>query len=502
MPPDSGKLDVPPVVASAQVAGVGGAQADGAVALPPLGMAARRLRVPALRVSAHPIVGRLALGWLLVGGFAVAAFARSGPTVLVPKSGTVFPPWEAGPLSLSLGGLTHNWQTVDLGFSVMLIAMAGAYLLAVVSVRTLPVRAIIACILLLHVFFLMGPPMQLSDLFNYLGYARLGGLHHLNPYTHVIGQEIHDPIYRFTSWHNLHSPYGPLFTAVTYPLGLLSLPLAYWILKTATVLASLAFIALVWRCAQRLGRDPRFAVVFVALNPIYVIYAIGGFHNDLILLVPSMGAILLLLEGRYRAAGAVLMLAVAIKLSAVLLLPFLVLAARTPTARKQVIVGSVLGALPLAALSVALFGFSIPNLQDQTTLLTSFSIPNIFGLLIGVGGGTPVLLRAGNVALVVTIALLLRRRHDWLAQAGWGTLALIASLAWLVPWYVVWLLPLAALGTSLRLRRAALVLTVYLVFAFAPTTKMVLQSKGIYLLNSPAGQASLALQNKLSTQPQ
>jgi hypothetical protein len=490
------------MLASGQVAGAGAAQADGAVALPRLGMAGRRLRLPRLRVSAHPIVGRLALGWLLVGGFAVAAFARSGPTVLVPESGQVFPPWEAGPLSLSFGHLTHNWQTLDLGFSLMLIAMAGAYLLLVASVRTLSVRAIVACIVLLHLIFLMGPPLQLSDLFNYLGYARLGGLHHLNPYTHVIGQEIHDPVYRFTSWHNLHSPYGPLFTAASYPLGLLSLPLAYWILKTTTILASLAFIALVWRCAERLGRDPRFALVFVALNPIYVIYAIGGFHNDLIMLVPSMGAIVLLLGRRYRAAGAVLMLAVAIKFSAILLLPFLLVAVRAPKARKQVVIGSVLGALPLAALSVALFGFSIPNLQDQSTLLTDVSIPNIFGLLIGLGGGAPALLRAGSVALVVTIALLLRRRHDWLAQAGWGTLALIASLAWLVPWYVVWLLPLAALGTSLRLRRAALVLTVYLVFAFAPRTEMVLKSKGIYLLGSNAGQASLALQNKLSNPPQ
>jgi Glycosyltransferase family 87 len=502
MPQDSGRLDVQPVLASGQVAGAGAAQADGAVALPRLGVAGRRLRLPRLRVDAHPIFARLALGSLVLGSLAVVAFARSGPTVLVPESSQVLPPWEAGPLHLLLGRLPHDVQTLTVGFSYMLVAMLVAYLVLVAAVRTLTMRTILISVIALHVIFLMGPPLQLSDLFNYLGYARLGGLHHLNPYTHVIGQEIHDPIYRFTSWHNLHSPYGPLFTAATYPLALLPLSLAYWILKTFTMLASLGFIALVWRCAQRLGRDPRYAVVFVALNPIYLIYAMGGFHNDLILLVPSMGAILLLLERRYRAAGSVLMLAVAIKFSAILLLPFLLVAARTPKARKQLGVGAVLGAVPLAALSVALFGLSIPNLQDQSTLLTNVSIPNILGLLIGVGGGAPALLRAGNVALVVTIALLLRRRHDWLAQAGWGTLALIASLAWLVPWYVVWLLPLAALGTSLRLRRAALVLTVYLVIAFAPLTNQILESKGIYLLGSHVGQASQTLQNKLSNPPQ
>ena len=71
--------------------------------------------------------------------------------------------------------------------------------------------------MVLHVILLMSPPLQLTDVFNYLGYARLGGLHHLNPYTHVIRQEFFDPIYRFSTWHNLRSPYGPLFTALTLP---------------------------------------------------------------------------------------------------------------------------------------------------------------------------------------------------------------------------------------------------------------------------------------------
>ncbi len=501
MPQDAGKFETPLTLATAPVAGAGAGQSDGALALPALVASTRRLRLPRLRVSARPIYGRLALGCLLVGSVAVVLFARSGPSILVPRSGLNLPAWEAGPLHMLLGRFPHDPRILSFGFSFVVIAMLLAYLVLIASVRTLSTRTIVIGVVALHVIILMSPPLQLSDLFNYIGYARLGALHQLNPYTHVIGQELHDPVYRFTSWHNLHSPYGPLFTAATYPLAFLPLPVAYWILKVVTMLGSLAFIGLVWQCARRLGRDPRFAVVFVALNPIYLIYAMAGFHNDFFTLVPSVGAILLLLGRRYRAAGAVLMLAVAVKFSAILLLPFLMVAARTRPARKQLIVGSVLGALPLAALSVALFGFSIPNLQDQSTLLTDFSIPNVFGLLIGVGGGAPALLRAASVALVITIALLLRRKNDWIAQAGWGTLALIVSLAWLVPWYVVWLLPLAALGSSLRLRRASVVLTVYLVIAFAPMTGLILATEGINLMGSSVGQASHALQNKLASQP-
>ena len=34
-------------------------------------------------------------------------------------------------------------------------------------------------------------------------------------------------------------------------------------------------------------------LVLVALNPIYMMYAVGGFHNDFFMLVPSMAAIAL-----------------------------------------------------------------------------------------------------------------------------------------------------------------------------------------------------------------
>jgi alpha-1,6-mannosyltransferase len=314
---------------------------------------------------------------------------------------------------------------------------------------------------------------------------------------HVIGDERQDPIFALTTWYNLRSPYGPTFTLLTYSVSHLSLPLAYWLLKTATVLASLAFIALVWRCARQLGRDPRFAVLFVAANPIFLIYELGGFHNDVFMLVPAMAAISLLLDRRYGWAGAALMLAVSVKFTAVLLLPFLLLAAPSARPRVRLLVGAAVAAVPLAAASIAAFGFSIPNLSDQSTLLTDFSVPNLVGLLLGVGGGTGVLLLLASVAAVAVVAVLIWRRDDWLTGAGWSTLALLCSLAWLVPWYIVWVLPLAALGTSLRLRRATLAFTVFLMRSFIPATQLVMAQLKLSTMDGSASQASLARQQKL-----
>ncbi len=338
---DSSQLDGRAVLASAPVSGVGAGSTDGTVALPRLPLAAR-FNLSRPRVALHPLAGPIALLTLIVGALAVVVFATSGPTSLVPRSGQVFPQWEAGPLHGLFGSLPNNSKGLGIGFSIVLAVMLVAYFVALAAVRTLSMKMIVLCVVALHAILLLSPPLMLTDLFNYLGYARLGGLHHLNPYTHVIAQEIHDPIYRFATWYHLHSPYGPLFTAASYPVAWLPLGLAYWTLKLAAVLGSLIFIALVWKCAKLLGRDPRFAVLFVAANPVYLMYAIAGFHNDFFMLIPSTAAIALLLARRDRSAGAMVMVAVAVKFTAILLLPFLLVAARPSQRRKRVMVGAVL----------------------------------------------------------------------------------------------------------------------------------------------------------------
>jgi hypothetical protein len=497
---DSGQHDSAVVIASSPVAGAGAGTGETTVALPRFSPLGRRVALPRPRLVLSPVAGKIALASMIVGALAVLLFAAAGPSALVPRSDNVFPGWEAGPLHWVLSGLRVRDQAVSLGLSAVIVAMGFAYLIVLSTARMLSMRLIAACVVALHLILLLAPPLQLTDVFNYLGYARLGALHGLNPYTHVINAEVHDPIFRLATWHNLRSPYGPLFTALSYPVALLPLPVAYWVLKSLTVLLSLGFIALVAMCARQLRRDPRFVVAFVALNPVYLVYAIGGFHNDFLMLVPSTAAVLLLLARRDRAAGAVLMLAVAVKFTAILLLPFLLIAVPDSRRRLRICAGAALGAIPLVAMSLALFGFSLPNLQDQSTLLTDFSIPNLMGVAVGVGGGTATLIRAASVALVLTVVFLLRRRGDWISGAGWATLALVASLAWLVPWYVIWVLPLAALGSSVRLRRATLAMSAFLVIAFIPATGLFLAAHNINPMGGSAGQASWALQQKLAGQ--
>jgi hypothetical protein len=442
----------------------------------------------------------MALAALVAGAMLLVAFSSAGPSALVSHSLDVFPSWEAGPWHLLFNGLSTNSLTVTrYGFSILVVALMLAYFVVLAAARALSLRSIVICIVALHVILFLGPAIQSNDLFTYLGYSRLGGLHGFNPYTHVIAQEMYDPVFPFSGWRHLSSPYGPLFTAATYLVASAPLSVAFWVMKTATALASLGVLWLVYKCARVLGRDPRSALAFVGLNPVYFVWALGGFHNDFLMLLPSMAAILLVLKQRDRSAGAVLMLAVAIKFSTLLLLPFLLAGVWPNRERlKNILIGAVLAAIPLVALSVGLFGFSHPNLQYQTTLLNNFSVPNVVGDLLAAGGGAPWLLHLADAILVAVVLLLLfRAKGDWISRAGWATFALILTLAWLMPWYLIWLTPLAALGASDRLRKVTLGLTVYLVLCFVPITDIVLSQHGLDPMNTKIGQQSQTLQNIL-----
>jgi hypothetical protein len=140
---------------------------------------------------------------------------------------------------------------------------------------------------------------------------------------------------------------------------------------------------------------------------------------------------------------------------------------------------------------VAAFGLALPNAAEQSTIVTPFSVVNLTGIGLGLGGTTSALQVVSKVALIAvtaTLGLLAARRGrpDWLSGAGWATLTLLCCMSWLMPWYIIWALPLAALGTSSRLRRAALVFTTFAAISFLPMTGAVLADLHIHMMQGRA----------------
>ncbi len=421
------------------------------------------LRLPA--AAAAPI-GAAALAGLLAAAALLAVGGSAERRIwFVPSSGRGgMPDWLAGPfhgLGLVLQPPTG---------ALMLVAMFACYLVALACARSgaIPARLAIAAVVAVHVVFLLAPPLFSADVFGYVDYARLAVLHGLDPYTHGAVAAAHDPVVRFVRWHDVATPYGPLFTAASEPLAWLSVPAALWVCKALAAAASLGCVALVWRIEQRRGGAPVPAILFVGLNPLLLAYGVGGAHNDFLLMALGLGAVLLVLERRDVGGGALGVLAVGVKASAGLLLPFLLLGAERP---RRVVAGAVAATVAVLAAAVAAFGGDalgfVNQIREQQRFVAADSVPRRVAGLLGYDALPSGLRLAFGLAFAASLAWLLwatwRKRIDWIAGAGWATLALLLSTAWLVPWYVVWLLPLAAAGRDPRLRGATLLFCAYVV---------------------------------------
>jgi hypothetical protein len=164
-----------------------------------------------------------------------------------------------------------------------------------------------------------------------------------------------------------------------------------------------------------------------------------------------------------------------VKLTAGLLLPFLALASPRWRERAAVLGAAAASLLVLAAIGLIGFGVNalgfLGAIGEQQQLVATHSVPAQTARLVGLSG-TPAWWRHAFVAaflLVFVIALWRAARGaNWRTAAGWATLALLVSTAWLLSWYAIWLLPLAAVSGDRRLRAVTLVFCAYAVLIHLP----------------------------------
>jgi Glycosyltransferase family 87 len=426
------------------------------------------LLAPGPAVSARPDfstrLARIGLAGLLATCLLVCLSATQSE-LLLPTSLRPLPESLAGPLA-GLG--------LKLGVFALIAAfgaMLGCYALAIRNAEKLSPRTVLIAILALHAIVILAPPLFSSDVFSYAAYSRMGAVYNANPYLHgpsaIPLGGLHTLI--GAQWLSTPSAYGPLFTALSYllvPLDLAANVIAY---KLVAAASSLTLILLVWRAASLRGVSPVRAAVLVGLNPVIVLYGVGGGHNDLMMLAILAAGLYVLIQERERRGGALIVAATAVKLTAGLLLPF-ALASRCKgegDARTRLAVGAAAGALAVAVLAFAFFGTAPLQLPSILEGIQSEGGPHsIVGFLFAAVGVEPVPrpLSVGlTLIFLAIVAWLLRKvwigEMDWIVGAGWATAALLVTTGFLVPWYVAWLLPLAALTNDRRLLVVAVVLT-------------------------------------------
>jgi hypothetical protein len=411
----------------------------------------------------------IGLGGLLTTGL-IIALAAAHTSLLLPASLRSLRPMS----TWLFGAFTHVGLNIGLpGIIAVLVLMFLFYALTLRAVQHLSRRAVLTSIAALNALVLLAPPLLSTDLFSYIAYGRLGATYDVNPYLHGPNVIAFDPLYHFIGAQWTHTPtaYGPLFTALSYPLAGMNIAASVFAYKAVAALSCLAVVVLVWHAARLRGLDPVKAVALVGLNPVIVVYGVGGGHNDLLMLAILVAAIYVLLRQREGTGGAMIIAATAVKLTAGVLLPFAVAASAgrrvATTGRARILGGAVLAAALFGALGLVMFGSgtfhlvgTLQNIQGQGGL---HSIPGFILTAVGLQQYTGLLGNILHVAYAISIVWLLRKvwigEMDWITAAGWATVGLLVSAGLLMPWYIAWLIPLAALSTDRRLWLTAIGLT-------------------------------------------
>jgi len=310
------------------------------------------------------------------------------------------------------------------------------------------------------------PLMFSRDVYNYALYGRIaadGG----NPYVETPNDVPDDPFYELSGekWRDIPSVYGPGFTLLSQGIASARDGMMFQIMafRFVAVLAGIITALLIAFVAREIapGRAA-FAVVLFGWNPLVVFNAVGGAHNDVLVAAAVIGALALVLIRRELLATAVLTLGLLTKASAAIPLALWLVWAvwRRPDWRERGIEAA--KHLGVAALLVVPLVALYWRPENPTLGLVEVSgheggfagVAFVLRVLGGEGcGALCSVVRVAALLVMVGVFVLVARRFARSGAsmplrelgAGWGWALLAAMLlnAFVLPWYLVWVIPLA-----------------------------------------------------------
>jgi hypothetical protein len=303
------------------------------------------------------------------------------------------------------------------------------------------------------------PPRQSHDLWTYAMYGRIVTEHGSSPYRDTPAEFPHDPALARVSdgWAHTPSPYGPVFTGISAGIVAVTGTNA---LATRLAFQGLAALAIALTGLVLLTRkvSPS-ALAFLLLNPVIFVEVVNGGHNDaLVGLFVLLGVVL---ATSRRTTVAALCLAVAASIKIVLLLALgalLVWVWRQYGVRRVVTAAAASGALFLAGYALAGGRQVLEPLRDAREQMSRTSPwqlvrPSqlVHFLALGPRAADDSRMVVTSVApfVVVLLAIVLvaaasRCTVPTYAVAA-GILAYLLLAAYVLPWYVAWVVPLVAL---------------------------------------------------------
>ena len=356
--------------------------------------------------------------------------------------------------------ISHKSAPPAIVVALILLAAAGSIELARREARRPgDVRPIAWTITGLYALAVTRPPRFATDIWSYTMVGRILSVHHLNPYRTAPVELDHDPMLHFLhhTWSTGTTPYGPLFVVHAAVVALWSgtHPTLYrFSFQLIAAVAVAVALWLLWRTTHSTA-----AIALVGLNPVVAGSIVNGGHNDALIALGLLGAVLLLARGKSLAAGWVLCATVLVKITiGFAALPLLVWT-MTRSGRRDVVrflAPSVCVALPVLLLVPgALHSMTSAN-SGVVTRLSVWNIPQRvtwFGF-----AGKPGInfTTAGTfvaVGLSVVAAFLGRRQPDAGRGAAAATAGWLVGAGYVLAWYTVMGLVVAALRPTDRIAR-------------------------------------------------
>jgi hypothetical protein len=371
---------------------------------------------------------------------------------------------------LDIGKLADYRTLPFVGFVVGVIALFALYLLAFCEARRIsPIRG-------RFVLFVCGAvqvaamgwmyPVNAIDIYIYSARSRLFTEHGANPMTTPPIAFSRDPYMRFASseWGTHVSPYGPLWNLIAAPTTYFGGDRILLALAGFKILAGMSALICAWLIAQTVSptrpTDAVAAGIFFLWNPLILWEGVGNGHNDLVMLVPLLAALLAWTRKKDEFVIPLLVLAATIKYVPIVLIPLAALAiwmrAGTWRARWRVTIWSAVGTLMV--LMVAFFPFydigAVRDSIDEQGQIFLTSPAAVVLVLVGGRFGEETtklwLTRIGDAIVLITIlwqALRIIRAPAHLPRACYEVLFVFLLVAtWnFRGWYVIWLVGVAAM---------------------------------------------------------
>jgi alpha-1,6-mannosyltransferase len=405
--------------------------------------------------------------WIARRAPEVALAAGAGTLALLAAAvGFALP--ESSPLSPDHAGGDSSWAWVYLA------AMSGAFVfyvggLAVLSRRGARLGAVVALGVAIQLLPLVGPVLLSTDVYTYWARGRVGTIHEADPYTTPPSAFPQDPaIPRMgASWRERPTGYGPAFTLLSEGHALVAGDRPGTAAYLYRVLAAASMLALIG-LAVALASEKAFAAAFVGWNPLLAVQFAGGGHNDALMMALVLGALVLAARRRTALAGACWAASIAVKWVSLVFLPLRAVEAYRQ-GRKVSHVGFAVALGLIAAAAFWRYGpdwlESFGNFSGQLRRTTSVSTAR---WLEAIG--------LSEDAAVAVLTVLFVAGYLWLLRGAWrgrARLALCAcflllTASWLVPWYAVWAVPLAAIERDRTAQVLSLVICAYLLRAAVP----------------------------------